>query len=184
MKLSKLLGWSSALCLGALSLQAQETNEAESIRRQLREANEAFQKAMENYRSATESLNQRLEAVEKKRGIVVTGAPPTLAVEGASRTNSMGSLMAKPWSPSDPIRFGSRQAYLGISFDALVAAGYSTAKDVEALQPGGHDPKQRGFTVQNLELTLDGKVDPYFRGQANIILQITPEGETDRKSVV
>jgi hypothetical protein len=176
MKLSSALGWSSALCLGALSLQAQETNEAEAIRRQLREANEAFQKAMENYRSATESLNKRLEAVEKKQGIVVTSAPPALVVEGTSPAPA--SLMPKPWSPTDPIRLGTPQSYLGISFDALVAAGYSTAKDIETLQPGGHDPKQRGFTVQNLELTLDGKVDPYFRGQANIILQIDPEGET------
>ena len=178
MKFLKALGWSSALCLGAWSLQAQETNEAEAIRRQLREASEAFQKAMENYRSATESLNKRLDVIEKKQGIVVTSAPPVSVVEGPSRTNAVESLMPKPWSPSDPIRIGSPQAYVGLSFDALVAAGYSTAKDIESLQPGGHDPKQRGFTVQNLELTLDGKVDPYFRGQANIVLQITPEGKT------
>jgi hypothetical protein len=61
----------------------------------------------------------------------------------------------------------------------LVAAGSSTAKDIEGgTQLGGHDPKQRGFTVQNLETVFDGKVDPYFRGQANVVLQIDTHGET------
>ena len=76
------------------------------------------------------------------------------------------------------MRFGSAQNYINLSFDALVAAGTSTAKDIESLQLGGHDPKQRGFTVQNLEMVFDGKVDPYFRGQANVVLQIDPDGET------
>jgi hypothetical protein len=68
--------------------------------------------------------------------------------------------------------------YLNISFDALIAAGASTEPDVPGLQTGGHDPAQRGFTFQNGEVVLDGAVDPYFRGQANIVLQITPDGGT------
>src|SRR5258705_11124113 len=83
------------------------------------------------------------------------------------------------WSPSKPIRIGTAQNYIGLSFDGLFAAGTSTARDIEGgTQLGGHDPKQRGFTVQNLEMTFDGKVDPYFRGQANIVLQLDPHGET------
>ena len=69
--------------------------------------------------------------------------------------------------------------YLNISLDGLIAVGASTEPDVPQLETGGHDPAQRGFTLQNLELVFDGAVDPYFRGQANIILQITPEGETN-----
>lgn len=68
--------------------------------------------------------------------------------------------------------------YLNLSLDGLFAAGASTAPDVPALQPGGHDPAQRGFTVQNLEMVLEGAVDPYFRAQANVVLQISPEGES------
>jgi hypothetical protein len=69
--------------------------------------------------------------------------------------------------------------YLNISLDGLVAAGASTEPDVAGLEVGGHDPAQRGFTLQNLELVFDGAVDPYFKGQTNIILQITPDGETN-----
>ncbi len=68
--------------------------------------------------------------------------------------------------------------FLNLSLDALLAAGTSTAEDVGALQLGGHDPAQRGFTVQNVEIVFEGAVDPYFRGQANVVLQITPEGGT------
>ncbi len=68
--------------------------------------------------------------------------------------------------------------FLNLSLDALFAAGTSTSPAVEALEPGGHDPAQRGFTVQNVEVVLEGAVDPYFRGQANVILQISPAGES------
>lgn len=68
--------------------------------------------------------------------------------------------------------------FLNLSVDALMAAGGSTASDVPALQTGGHDPVQRGFTVQNVETVFEGAVDPYFRGQANLIVQISAEGET------
>src|SRR5215213_7803497 len=68
--------------------------------------------------------------------------------------------------------------FLNLSLDGLVAAGTSTAEDVGALEVGGHDPAQRGFTVQNVETVFEGAVDPYFRGQANLVFQITPEGET------
>ena len=68
--------------------------------------------------------------------------------------------------------------YVNLALDALFAAGASTEPDVPGLETGGHDPAQRGFTVQNVELVLDGAVDPYFKGQANVVLQITPEGGT------
>lgn len=68
--------------------------------------------------------------------------------------------------------------FLNLSLDGLFAAGTSTASDVGSLQQGGHDPVQRGFTVQNVETVFAGAVDPYFRGQANVVLQIDADGET------
>lgn len=62
----------------------------------------------------------------------------------------------------------------------LFAFGASSAADetVQELQGGGHDPNRNGFTVQNVELTLSGTVDPYWDAQANIIMLIDAEGET------
>lgn len=68
--------------------------------------------------------------------------------------------------------------FLNLSLDGLIAGGASTAEDVGALQTGGHDPAQRGFTIQNVEVVFQGAVDPYFTGQANVILQIDTDGET------
>ena len=68
--------------------------------------------------------------------------------------------------------------YMNIGFVSLVDAGWSSEEDVESLQPGDHDPKVRGFTIPNTELTLDGAVDPYFKGFANVVFKIDSEGET------
>src|SRR5262245_60571744 len=86
-----------------------------------------------------------------------------------------------PPSAPPPITVASGNAgknYLNLSLDGLFVVGASTEPDVEGLETGGHDPAQRGFTVQNVEMVLDGAVDPYFKGQANVVLQITPDGET------
>lgn len=70
---------------------------------------------------------------------------------------------------------------IDISLDALFSAGGSTEDDnaLQSLQGGGHDPRKRGFTVQNIELSLSGAVDPYLRGESHIIFFLNPlTGET------
>lgn len=62
-----------------------------------------------------------------------------------------------------------------ISLNGLVAAGYFS--EAENLNFGGHDPKNQGFTFQNLELTLGATVDPYARADAHIIYLIE-DGES------
>jgi hypothetical protein len=169
MKRKFLWGW--FICLTVSAVQAQQTNEIEALKRQLQQATQNFDKTLEEHKRIIDDLNRRLQQVQAEQAkatssvaTAVTPAPPP------------GSA---PWRPTDPIRlFGDRRAYMNISFDGLFAAGSSTASDIEELQPGGHDPKQRGFTVQNLETTFEGMVDPYFRGQANIVFQVDTEGES------
>jgi hypothetical protein len=43
---------------------------------------------------------------------------------------------------------------------------------------GGHDPAQRGFTVQGAELVLEGYVDNYFRAMSNIVYGLNTHGES------
>ncbi|MEK7402149.1 MAG: hypothetical protein AABZ80_07265 [Gemmatimonadota bacterium] len=69
-------------------------------------------------------------------------------------------------------------AYMNVGFVALTNAGWSTAPNLAAILQGDHDPKVRGFTIPNTELTLDGAVDPYFKGFGNIVFKLDENGET------
>src|SRR2546425_433375 len=178
MKIAQAFGLSSALCLAATPLPAQETNQVEQLKKQLQELQSSFQKAQQRQRQQIEALQKQLEALQQPP-VSVTNRQATAPVVSTNAVASAPSLESQRWSPSSPIRLmGSGQNYINLSFDALVAAGASTANDIDKLELGGHDPKQRGFTVQNLETVFDGKVDPYFRGQANVVLQIDTQGET------
>ncbi|MBM4054826.1 MAG: hypothetical protein FJ264_09180 [Planctomycetes bacterium] len=110
-----------------------------------------------------ETYDSRLEEMQQKVAVAPQPASPE----------------AGKWSPEQPITLLSTgKSYMNISFDGLFAAAGSTAEELGSLSSGGHDPNQRGFTVQNLETTFDGAVDPYFKGQASIVFQIDQDGES------
>jgi hypothetical protein len=69
-------------------------------------------------------------------------------------------------------------SYMNIGFVALTDAGWSTAHDIGAIERGDHDPHVNGFTIPNAEISLDGNVDPYFKGFSNIVLKIDSAGDT------
>ncbi|MBI3415802.1 MAG: hypothetical protein HY043_10890 [Verrucomicrobia bacterium] len=145
----------------------------ENFEQQQREMRESFERRLREQQTQLDSLKQQLDASK-------TNARPALAPSPGvvSDVPMPANTTTKPWRPSDPIRLGGAQNYLNISFDGLFAVGTSTAKDIEKLETGGHDPKQRGFTVENIETTFEGKVDPYFRGQAALVHQIDTSGES------
>ena len=108
------------------------------------------QQALDSLAAAVRELQARLDSAGRSQG----AAAPTQA---APRTGT----------------------YMNVDFVAITNGGWSSERDVESLQPGDHDPKVRGFTIPNTEITLDGAVDPYFKGFATILFKLNPEGETD-----
>jgi hypothetical protein len=92
-----------------------------------------------------------------------------LEKELGAAAGDTGTTGAQPRAPG---------GYMNIGFVALTDAGWSTEPDVASLQLGDHDPRVRGFTIPNAELTLDGAVDPYFKGFTNIVLKLDENGET------
>src|SRR5881398_3643213 len=98
---------------------------------------------------------------------VVTSAPETISTTGTGA------------SLTQPITIGGGKNYMNISFDGLFALAYSSARDLDHIEVGDHDPQQRGFNARNIELAFDGAVDPYFEGFANIVFKLDNDNETN-----
>lgn len=116
--------------------------------------------------------------------VVLSAAPPAPAQE-SELDKALREAEAKRPAPAPEIGPFSRGAgavrLMDISMDSLVAAGGSNQRDGEIsnLQGGGHDPRKRGFTVQNIELSLAAAVDPYLTAEAHLIYFLDPtEGES------
>jgi len=98
---------------------------------------------------------------------VVTSTPETISSSGA------GASLTQPITIA-----GGGKNYMNISFDGLFALAGSTARDLDHVEVGDHDPQQRGFNARNIELAFDGAVDPYFEGFANIVFKLDNDNAT------
>ncbi len=187
------------LCASWLPLSAQNSGEVEQLRQQLQQVKDAFEKSQAESRRQIEELTRKLDEVLKNvppasrraETNAIAKTPEQLALErqlavelggiNATNADSRRPSLQQPWTPSQPIPvFRAGQAYMNMSFDALMDFGWSSASDPSAeLQLGGHDPTSRGFTLPNAEIALDGAVDPYFKGFANIVLKLDNDGGTE-----
>lgn len=168
----------AAVCL-APAVRAQEPSPAEKL---IREMKEDYDRKLAEVRSAYESriaalegrvagLSQETQAAREKASDEALEA----AIREAEASDAVEAKIAA--SPPSP---GSLQL-VDLSLDILFAAGASSERDVslDTLQGGGHDPRKRGFTVQNVELSLIGAVDPYFTAEMHLVTFLDPfEGET------
>ena len=141
-----------------------------------------------------EELLRRIEALERtvleqQRLIEQLTADKTAPQPPAAAPSDLEADLARELGAPEPPPAGpapitlaagaSGRNYLNLSLDGLFAAGGSTDPDLSTVYAGGHDPAVRGFTVQNVETTLEGAVDPFFKGQANLIFRLNGDGETE-----
>lgn len=97
-------------------------------------------------------------------------ATDSLAVSGGLATSA---------SAVAPITIaGGGKSFMNISFNGQFSAAASTSSRLDMLEVGDHDPQQTGFNARNLEIALDGAVDPYFEGFANLVFKLDNQGET------
>ena len=118
--------------------------------------------------------------------ISLLGLGTTEAQESSELDRALQSLEVKPENeseptiPSDELLSGHvsdvRLRLIDIAADLLLAVGASTERDesLESLQGGGHDPRKRGFTLQSLETSFVGAVDPYFQMEAHLLFYLDP----------
>ncbi len=120
-------------------------------------------------------LDRAIRELEQKQSKSSQDSALDRALRGLPSQRSVQPIVAAPATG------GMQFQLIDVSLDGLFAAGGSTERDdsLQSLQGGGHDPRKRGFTVQNVELSLQGAVDPYLDGEAHIIYFLDPiEGET------
>jgi hypothetical protein len=86
------------------------------------------------------------------------------------------ALAPRPQRPvmQQPARRGPQLRLIDVSLDVLLFAGMSSVHDesISTLQGGSHDPKTRGYTLGQAELSLAGVVDPYFTANAHILSMV------------
>ena len=188
-----------ALGLAAMTLpaaQSNETNDIETLRAQLQQMRDNFERVQREQRDQIEALTRKLDQLTgSKAASQPAAAPPKtadqkkledqLAAELGGGAAGAPSGSAPPvtgpaWSPSAPLTVArAGGSYMNISFDALIDGGWSQAANPSAqLQLGDHDPIQRGFSLRNGEIAVDGAVDPYFKGFANIVFKLDNHNET------
>jgi hypothetical protein len=103
-----------------------------------------------------------------------TEAFPTTDASVAA-TSDTGSSLTQPI----PITGGGSKNFMNISFDGMFALAGSSARNLDQIEVGDHDPQQRGFNARNAEIAIDGAVDPYFEGFANIVLKLDNGNATE-----
>jgi len=133
----------------------------------------------ENSPSPTASATTRFPTEDTSVVTSTTAQPPS----GGPGANVSGTPAAGTFptgaSLTQPITIGGGKNYMNISLDGLFALAYSSAKDLDHIEVGDHDPQQRGFNARNIELAFDGAVDPYFEGFANIVFKLDNDNQTD-----
>ena len=112
-------------------------------------------------------------------GTALPGSFPTTDTSVVSSAGTAAPITTGPPSLTAPITIGGGKNYMNISFDGLFALAYSSARDLDRIEVGDHDPQQRGFNARNIELAFDGAVDPYFEGFANIVFKLDNDNETE-----
>ncbi len=178
MKFRTILVLSFVLLLSASAFSAED--QVQQLQTQLRQLQQEFEQTRRQQQQQIEALTRQLETLANPAGAssasslrATVGTLPALSPANVAATNQGfdGTGAARAATPSG--------AYMNISFGTLIDAGWSNVADPSAqLQRGDHDPSKRGFLLRNAEIALDGAVDPYFKGAANIVLKLDNNNET------
>src|SRR5258708_35205903 len=91
MKFKNVLGWSSALCLSATMLQAQETSETDKLNKQLKQMQEMFEKQQAEMKATFERMMKeqqaQIDALKKQVANATNLAPGIAPTKDAARSS-------------------------------------------------------------------------------------------------
>jgi hypothetical protein len=149
---------------------------------ELRRKNVEIQRQLDELRRQLDALRPALaRAPLPGVGAAQAGETP---LDQAIRALELAPPAPTPTAAPGPAWGGARTSrfrLIDISLDVLTAAGVSSERDdsIAELQLGEHDPRKRGFTLQQAELSFLGAVDSYFTAEAHLLYFLSPEGESE-----
>lgn len=161
MKFSRLI--SCAFLLGLATPAWPEETEVQQLKQQLQQMQADFEKSRRQQQQQIDTLIHKLDELAKQPPVAVAATPPPAPAPVLAAASTKAGA-----------------AYMNISYGALIDAGWSSVADPSArLQLGDHDPIKRGFALRNAEIAVDGAIDPYFKGFANIVLKLDKNNGTE-----
>lgn len=183
-----MLRFHSVVCLLFLAAQVvaradepASRQEMEALRAEVSALKQALADQREDFHEAIRLIASKIEWSRQSRfGVPIAEGDPKEGGSDLEKEFEEALKGAETPKAPQPIAAAGQLKLIDISLDILTDAGTSTADEEElaSLQGGGHDPNVRGVEVPNAELTLQGVVDPYFRGDAHVVFQVDREGET------
>jgi hypothetical protein len=161
MKLKNILGLSSALCLCVTIAQAQETNEVEQLKQQLRQMQESFEKTQNEQRRQIEALTKKLDELTKQQQVTAASTPPV-----AVTTNQLKELSDKVDQVVEAQKKTLMSEFnpaIGVVGDMVFSYRSKGSEATGSDRSGGFDAWMR-----SLEMVASASVDPFAKGYAVI----------------
>jgi outer membrane murein-binding lipoprotein Lpp len=173
------IGRALAACLlVSATASAAETDEIRELRLQM----EALARQNRELSASVAALTDQVETArdEARAARDAAEAAPAGGAPAAAPFGAPPAVPADSRALAETTIGETRLQLLDISLDTLWAFGSSTAENDELvlLQGGGHDPRQRGFNLPQVELSFSGAVDPYFTGEAHLVYFLDAENES------
>lgn len=177
MKLSTIIACISISCLAVPARPAED--EVQQLKQQLQQMQADFEKTRHQQQQQIDALTRKLEALTRPAPAPVATAP---AKSLEQELTAAAATVPPAASSVAPVAMGASRpgsTYMNISYGAAMTAGWTSQQDPSArLELGDHDPIKRGFSLRNAEIAVDGAVDPYFKGFANIVLKLDQNNQT------
>jgi hypothetical protein len=160
MKLKFIIGLSSALCLSAMSGQAQETNEVEQLKQQLRQMQESFEKVQNEQRQQINALTQKLDKISRQQQAVVTvTSPPASASAITDRLKELDDKVDGVVAAQKKSLMSEFNPAIGFVGETIFSQQSKGSPQNGTGYPGGFDVYQR-----SVELTASATIDPFAKG--------------------
>lgn len=179
MKPKFLLGWSSALFLGALLAQAQETNTSDRLSKQLSEMQERFEKQQrelresfekqqremrENFEKMIREQQAQIESLKQQVATVQTNAASTNAPNAATASDTADQIKALSEKVDTVVEAQGKEKpnefnpSIGLVGETILSYRSQGSESTGSDRTGGFDAFQR-----SVELDASASVDPFAK---------------------